>query len=104
MSSIVTELVLFKLKPGIDQEAVQAAATQMMPWLRQQPGFLRRELSASDTGQWVDIVHWTDLGSAQQAATVVMSAPEAHTFMTLLDEEQITMVHLHQVLEETTHA
>lgn len=99
MQATVIELVLFKTRPGVGEAELRAAAARATTALQRLDGFVRRELAlAPDTGQWADIVHWTDLAAAEQAMAPFMAAPEAQDFITLLDEQQMTLQHLRSVL------
>ncbi len=101
MRDTVIELVLFKTKPGVGEEAVRDAAAKSTLFLRRQEGFVRRELAVvPDTGQWADIVHWTDLASAERAAAAFGDAPEARDFIAMLDPQQMTLFHLRSVLAD----
>jgi hypothetical protein len=101
MDPTVIELVLFRPRPGVGEEALRSAAAESTGFLRRQEGFVRRELAvAGDTGEWADIVHWTDLASARRAAAIFHEAPEAQAFMALLDFQQTTLHHLRSVLAE----
>ena len=99
MSERVVELVVFRTRPGIDEEVTKRAAAASMRFLEQQQGFLRRQLAVSEAGEWADIVEWTDMESAQRAAAAFMDAPEVQDFMAVLDPEQMTLWHLRRVLE-----
>ncbi len=84
-----------------DEEVLRSAVAKSTAFLRRQEGFVRRELAvAGDTGQWADIVYWTDLAAAQRAAAAFGDAPEARDFLALLDFQQTTLHHLRSVLSE----
>lgn len=68
MSLGVIELVVFRGKEGVTREAMTAAALSITPILKDMPGFLGREFAATADGQYADIVRWTDMRSAKQAA------------------------------------
>jgi len=94
---LTIEVVLFKLKPGVEDMAFVAAAEAMLPDLRAVPGFVRRELLRGDEGLWVDVVHWRSLSEALAAMDLMMTQPSAGPFMAALDEQSIEMLHLQQV-------
>ncbi len=101
MNLTVIELVLFRVKPGVGEETLRSAVATSTTYLRRQEGFVRRELAvAGDTGQWADIVHWTDLAAAQRAAAAFGEAQEARDFIALLDFQQTTLHHLRSMLVE----
>ncbi len=88
------EAALFRSKPGTDREAFLAAAEAVTEDLRGMPGYLDRELSEDDDGQWLDLVHWASLDAAQRAADSILQAPRSRPFMAMLDPESITLLHL----------
>jgi hypothetical protein len=92
----VLEIVHFRVKPGVSDADVCAASAETQAWLSNAPGYLARELSKNEEGQWIDIVHWRTLAEAQQAAQQIMQEPCAANFMALLDPEQISMHHVEQ--------
>ena len=94
MRDSVIELVTFSLVAGSDAMAFSAAAERTMNFLPQQPGFLRRELSVSATGEWADIVVWYDLGAALRAAERFRTADEAQDFNRMIDPATSRMRHL----------
>ena len=94
---LTIEVVLFKLKPGVEAMEFVAAAEAMLPDFRAVPGFVRRELLRGDEGLWVDVVHWRSLSEALAAMDLMMTQPSAGPFMAALDEQSIEMFHLQQV-------
>lgn len=90
------EVVLFHVKAGVTDAQVLAASACTQEWLIQTDGYLARELSKDDEGQWVDIVHWRSLAAAQAAAEQIMRQPCAADFMAVIDPESITMLHMKQ--------
>lgn len=67
------EVDVFRAKAGITPEQIQSPALVVTPVLAVLPGFISREFGASEDGQFLDVVHWSDLASAKQAAEKVMS-------------------------------
>jgi hypothetical protein len=89
----IIETVTFRAIPGSDPQTIATASDGLMPFLERQNGFLSRRLSLGQDGLWLDHVHWTDMDSAQAASQVIMSAPEAGAFMSLIDMSSVTMRH-----------
>lgn len=92
----VVEVVIFKANAGIQSEKVLEVAKGIHTWLEQADGYIRREL-LQDGEQWIDIVYWESREQALKASEELMITPEAGTFMSVLDSENITMLHLNQV-------
>ena len=93
MKANVVEIVLFKPKAGVTDEALVKAAAGIDEFTQDQAGFLKRELAQTEDGQWIDIVHWTDMASAHHAAEAAMSSPICLPFFSLIDESTINMNH-----------
>ncbi len=96
MSNLTVELVQFRLKPGVDEPAFLDAIAGTQAAIEQLPGFLRRELLKGDDGVWVDLVHWRSKAEALAAAEAFATMPEVAPFVAMLDEAQMTMLHLDQ--------
>jgi hypothetical protein len=88
------EVVLFRAKAGISDEQVLKASSEIQRWLEGAAGYLKREVSKNEEGQWVDIVHWRTLAEAQQAAQQLMADPSAADLMSFIDPESVSMLHL----------
>lgn len=93
MADETYEMVLFRLKPGIDRDSMRTVSDQANAWLRQQPGFLSREVLEDESGQWVDMLRWASLDEALAAAEAFIDTPVAAAYMALVDEESIRMLH-----------
>ena len=91
------ELVVFSAKPGVKDTELKAVALSITPILEKMPGYLSREFGASGDGQYVDIVRWKDLSSAQAAAKQVMNIPECGKFFALIDESKMQFSHFQKV-------
>jgi hypothetical protein len=88
------EVVLFKLKPAVDESAFLEASEAVMLDLRQMRGFIRRELFKDADGRWMDTVHWHSLDDALRAAEAFMSLSCAQALIAMIDETSMTMLHL----------
>ncbi len=100
MKPTVVELVIFKTKPGVSETALREAAAKVTPILQAMTGYVRRELAVTEDGQWADIVYWTDMKSAQDAAKAAMEIPVCLEFFGLIDEKSMTMFHLNVALPQ----
>lgn len=98
MNNPVIELIIFKTKAGISDEALKEAAAKTTGVLQKMDGFLRREFSATDTGeQWADIVYWKDMNSAKQAAKAFLQEPDTQEFIAMIDQQKMTILHLNSI-------
>jgi len=75
MSRSVIEIVSFRVKPGISDEAFLKPNEPVEAFLRAQSGFVGRHLSKNDDGQWFDHVEWASLEQAHAAA---QKSPPSH--------------------------
>jgi hypothetical protein len=89
----VTEIVTFRLAPGITDPAFLDAARATGALLATEPGFVARRLSKGADGRWTDHVAWTDMSRAEAAATRIMSDPAAAPFLAAIDPASIEMRH-----------
>lgn len=89
----VVEVVLFRVKNGIEEMAFLREAAVAQTWIEQQPGFISRELLKSAENQWLDTVRWTSLELAHQAADRMMSEDHCRPFMAMIDETGMQMWH-----------
>ena len=65
------------------------------------PGFLARELSLTEGGEWADLVHWRSRGEALAAMAQFPNLPSAQAFGALMDGETMRMLHLERVWVES---
>jgi hypothetical protein len=93
----VIELVTFRMMPGTDDATFIAAVGQSTAFLEQQPGFLAREVGLTATGEWANIVRWSDLDAALRAAAAFNAAPETQSFNACLDRDTVQMRHFRAV-------
>jgi hypothetical protein len=93
----VIELVTFRTKPGVDNATFVAAVGQSTAYLEQQPGFIAREVGLTATGEWADIIRWSDLDAALRAAAAFNAAPETQSFYACIDRESVQMRHFRAV-------
>ena len=90
----VLELVLCPLKDGPDEQAFLRAADATTRDLQTLSGFVSRRLFKSEDGRWADLVCWSGIAEAERAAETFLSLPNAASFVGMLDESSITMLHL----------
>ncbi|MEO9896028.1 MAG: hypothetical protein ABJD13_06585 [Paracoccaceae bacterium] len=92
-NSPVAEIVTFRLANGADKAAFLKAAKGMEPFLASTGAMVKRNLSRDQDGVWTDHIEWTSMQAAKDAATAMMQRPEAGPFMSLIDEQSVTMRH-----------
>lgn len=89
----VLEIVTFRLASGTDHAEFVAAARGTETPLRSHGGVIRRFLTVDDDGLWTDIIEWSDLATAEAAASAISRTPEFAAFGGLIDADSITMRH-----------
>lgn len=89
----VIEIVTFAVNAGVNEKQLLVAADKINSDLAKQAGFISRSLAFDKTGEWVDIIHWRDLASAEAAAQHMMQNEKAGEFFSLIDQNKMKMVH-----------
>ncbi|MDE1992113.1 MAG: hypothetical protein KGI75_06395 [Rhizobiaceae bacterium] len=80
MSGRVMEFAPFRLKPDVSEGALLAAASRMQErFLKQQPGYLDREVMRGCDGGYVDVIWWRSHADAAAAM------PKVHASRDCLD-------------------
>jgi len=97
-ATIATEVVIFESKSSVSRQALMQAAGAMENTLKSWNGFLNRELVDLGDSKWIDIVHWSDMASAQAAQEKAMKSEICLTFFALIKDENMQMFHGDQVL------
>jgi hypothetical protein len=92
MSTII-ELVSFKLKDNAGVSDFIHASQEISIWVQQQTGFISRNLCLSEDGVWRDIVMWTSVEHAHQAAEKFMQELCQSSFMDMIDGDTVNMSH-----------
>jgi hypothetical protein len=91
------EIVLFRLKPGVNEAAFLEANRAVQADLQKASGYLRREMTKNEDGQWLDLVYWNSLAEAKQAAEAFPTWPSTQRLAGMIDESSINMLHVHPV-------
>ena len=90
----VLELVVYQLHEGISSEQFLGANDAVSSWIRQQPGFISRELVYDAEGdRWVDVIWWETLEQAQAASERSMTSESCSPMFALIDMESALMLH-----------
>lgn len=88
---MVFEVVLFKLRESVNEADFLKFNDTLNDWLATTPGYISRDLTRDDNGQWVDIVRWESMEQAISAAETMPMMDEMGGY---LDSESINMMHL----------
>ncbi len=100
MAGKTAEVVQFHLIEGTDEKAFLKASDAMhSDFLKNAEGFLDRELIKGEFDQWMDIIHWSSLTEAEEAAREALDHPACLRFFGMIDETSMTMMYLQQMRE-----
>jgi len=89
----IIEMVLFNINDGISKKEAQKSITQLNQFVSQQKGFISRKTSVSEDNQFLDIVYWADLESAENASEKAMKNPETLEIFKIIKEEGMIFKH-----------
>lgn len=93
MNGHVIECVIFRLDEGSDQTDFLDKAHLMSEWVKDQPGFVSRNLSCTDEGEWIEHIEWTSMEAAKTAADLIGEDEKSRPFATAIDGPSVTMRH-----------
>jgi hypothetical protein len=80
------EYAQFTLKPGVSDDQLQAAAEALNDaFLKQQPGYLRRELVKLEGRSYADLIWWRSHDEASAAMEKAMKSPACATYFGIMD-------------------
>jgi hypothetical protein len=90
----VLELVVYQLHKGISREQFLGTNDAVSSWIRQQPGFISRELAHDAEGdRWVDVIWWETLEQAQAASERSMTSESCSPMFALINMDSALMLH-----------
>jgi hypothetical protein len=90
----VLELVVFRLNEGVSRERFLSTVDAVSSWIRDQPGFISRELSYDAEGdRWIEIIWWQTMEHAHTAAELAMTSEWCAPMFAVIDMESALMAH-----------
>ncbi len=87
----VTEVVTFRLAAEASSSGFKLSGVAVEKELQKIPGYQRRSLLQSDTGEWIDIVNWNQLTTAKAAAVSLQENPVALQFFGHIDPNSVAL-------------
>ncbi|GAA0476037.1 hypothetical protein GCM10009096_17220 [Parasphingorhabdus litoris] len=93
MNEHVIECVIFRLTEGTDQAAFHEKANLMSEWVKEQPGFVARNLSCTEEGEWIEHIEWTSMEAAKAAANLIGKDEKSRPFVSVIDGPSVSMRH-----------
>ncbi|MBB6521375.1 hypothetical protein [Pseudoteredinibacter isoporae] len=94
MQNSVIELVTFRCKDGVSQDAMTKTANAMEAFLHSQNGFIYRSLSRDEDDVWHDIIYWQTQEAAKQAGENFMRDAQCQDMMAHIDPKSVRMRHM----------
>ncbi|MGK9236736.1 hypothetical protein KXS07_33100 [Inquilinus limosus] len=91
--AFVTEVVLFRARPGIAVETVVEAAEGSRQALAGLDGYIDRSFGVGAGGEFADIVRWRDMAEAEAAAKTVPSLLGFNRFTQVIDGPSVRLYH-----------
>lgn len=99
-TTITVEWAPFNVASHVTEEQLLCAAERVeQEFLKQQPGYLKRELLKGEGNQWVDLVHWRsedDANNAGQSFMQFSCCQEYFALMVGMDQPGCGPKHYHQ--------
>lgn len=87
------EVVLFRLKEGVSKQDFLAYASATQDSLSHLDGFIKRQLSETAEGLWVDMVWWESYEKAMGGQESMMQVPAFMPFVESIDDKTIQVHH-----------
>ncbi|MDG4864665.1 antibiotic biosynthesis monooxygenase [Streptomyces sp. T-3] len=87
----VVETVKFKLEAGFDT-AVFAKLDEAVEdgYMAKQPGFVSREVTRNEDGEYLVIVHWATPEEADATMGAFFGRPETQEFLAAIDKSTVS--------------
>ena len=89
----VVEVVLFEANPTYAKHEVEDALASLNEIVKMYYGFVERTTASTTDGKYIDIVYWTDMKSAKEAAQEVMKDERALQVFEVVKQESMQMFH-----------
>ena len=96
---MASEIVVFRLQPTITQADFLKAVDETTDLLKTQHGFISRNVSLTDSGEWLDILSWESIEDAKAAVTIFQTEPAGKHFSEYMDPHQIQVFYAKTVVE-----
>ncbi|WP_281890376.1 hypothetical protein [Paenibacillus sp. YYML68] len=94
------EFVTFQLQPSTERESFLQAAHRSQQAVQHYAGYESRTLlHVEESGEWLDLVGWSSLEAAQQAAAAFGNDPAASDLIAALDGPTVNMNHYMRLTE-----
>ncbi len=96
----IYEIVVFKFKEEVPTKEQEILMEKMNAHVTNSKGFKNREYYYSEhDNRWVDLVTWTDLTSAKNAADEFFKSPACSNIISKIDDKSIVTSHYEKMGE-----
>lgn len=90
----IYEIVVFKFKEGVAPKEQKNLMAKINAFVTNLKGFEKREyFYCEHDNRWVDLVTWTDLASAKNAADEFFRSPACSDIISKIDDTSIVTSH-----------
>jgi heme-degrading monooxygenase HmoA len=96
-SKPVSEIVKWKSKPGVSDEAMIAAVNAMMADLESLNGFLHQSLYKNSDNEWIDIYYWKTEHDAHASNTEMADKESFKNLIVLIEPDSISIEVMHEL-------
>lgn len=98
-SDRIVEVVIWKVKSNFTEEEVLNKARALNTFIENQKGFISRDLSKSNQGEWLDLVYWSSIEDANAAAKLAQSCEICQPFFDTIDMNSMKFYHFKSQLK-----
>jgi heme-degrading monooxygenase HmoA len=85
------ETIRFKLRDGISDDDFRRRNHQVeTEYMAKRPGFIARETTRSDEGEYLVIVHWASAEDAEKTIAAFFGAPQTQSFIAAVDVSTVS--------------
>lgn len=94
MNKAVIEVLVFHLKEGVSEEEFLKLNQHMKDsFVSKQDGFISRETSKTEDGEWQISVHWNSKADSEKSMAGFDTAEGAEAFLGMMDMETFKLIH-----------
>jgi hypothetical protein len=92
-SDMIVEVVIWKTKSNFTEEEALYKAKSVNKFVENQKGFISRNLSKNEQGEWLDLVYWNSIEDAQAAAKLAQSSEICQPFFDTINMDSMKFYH-----------
>ncbi len=89
----VIEVVLFEANAGYSKQEVEDALATLNEAVKFYDGFVERTTGNNKDGKYIDIIYWTDMKSAKDAAEDIVNNQKAAKAFEVIKPASVQMFH-----------